>query len=352
MLSSQVTHTRGKPSASNLGGLQWQDEAQRPFPAGRPRRAKPTIRQPTHATLHSPELHAAVSQFFQFNNGCQSTDQRYGGHSGGFSSRRRWSSVPGPRLERFRKGPARHDLREVAWATHRRIWAKCTRRIEWRLPEERGACSEANRPDSVGAAPGIHPVESHLLEHHTPRPGENKLDFDTGGSAALPAIACSGVISAANCKHWVDSRLTANGLRSGEHRSRSVPGCREREETFSALPNGKHWVQAQAFDPARQDRPCRETLGDYLGRIATSTNVPPALPVIGQYFNDIPSFQHVCTTAPSLLCLCSASTTHPNRPSLLGKLLLRQGRISSSMRPRFVDGSRRGYLCGWRRLGG
>lgn len=76
-------------------------------------------------------------------------------------------------------------------------FGQITRRMDWWLPEARGARSQANRPDSVGAALGDL-ILSNRISSHAPR----------------PAIAYSSVISAANGKHCTDSRLAAKDLRS------------------------------------------------------------------------------------------------------------------------------------------
>lgn len=209
-------------------------------------------------------------------------EQRYGGRLGGSCSRRRkrgpatWQTRPGRDCEGS----------EGLWANLQEGWiGGCLKRG---IPR-----SQANRPDSVGPALGIHPVESHLFSGvPAALPGLDELDSDTNGCTAPSAIACPGAIGAADGRHWMRSRLagqrTSVGMSTAAaaYRGAGKGKCGSKVSFRSAPPRstcmGNPW------------RP---------GQNATSPRVPSALPVIGQCFNDIPSFAPVCTAARSHLCL-------------------------------------------------
>lgn len=108
--------------------------------------------------------------------------------------------------------------------------------MEWLLPEERGRVARLIGPGRIRWALRLRFILSNRIfppEHHAPRPGVDKLDPYTDGCAAPSAIARSGVISASDDKHWIDSRLAAGDLRSDVHHTCGVWGCRKREEGSS-----------------------------------------------------------------------------------------------------------------------
>lgn len=183
----------------------------------------------------------------------------------------------------------------------RRIVGKFAGRMDWWLPEERGPRSQANRPDSVGPALGIHPVESHLFSRvPAALPGLDELDSDTNGCTAPSAIACPGAIGAADDRHWVRSRLA--GQRTSVRMSTAAAAYRRAGK-------GKSGPKV-SFRSAPPRSPCMGSPWRP-GQHATCQGSPSGLPVIGQCFNDISSFARVFTVARSYLCLVRAEPTPP-----------------------------------------